>query len=118
MISRFTFGEKKLKYMSKRFFYRVVIYSSVITLWIIVSVFVTVLVTELQDVNVWQQLVYPVGVIVIGIVNGVLLLSFLSWFVGVLSKEKYVVDVEAYKRFDEEKKKAKLEKKKKKKPTT
>lgn len=118
MISRFTFGEKKLKYMKKRFFYRVVIYSSVITLWIIVSVFVTVLVTELQDVNVWHQLVYPVGVIVIGIVNGVLLLAFISWFVGILSGEKYVVDVEAYNKYDEEKKKAKLEKKKKKKPTT
>jgi len=116
MISRFTFGEKKLKHFQKRFFYRVVIYSSVITLWIIVSVFVTVLVTELQDVDVWHQLVYPIGVVVIGIVNGVLLLSFLSWFVGILSGEKYVVDVEAYNKYDEEKKKAKLEKKKK--PTT
>ncbi len=119
MLSRFTFGEKKLKYMKKRFFYRIVIYSSVITLWIIVSVFVTVLVTELQDVDVWHQLVYPIGVVVIGIVNGVLLLSFLSWFVGILSGDKYVTDIEAYNKFDEEKKKAKLEKKKKKeKPTT
>ena len=119
MISRFTFGEKKLKYFKKRFFYRVVIYSSVITLWIIISVFVTVLVTELLGVDVRHQLVYPIGLVMIGIVNGVIILAFLSWFVGVLSGEKYVVDLDAYHKYEEEKKKAKLEKKnKKKKPTT
>lgn len=115
MISRFTFGEKKLKHFKKRFFYRVVIYSSVITLWIIISVFVTVLVIELStEVDVHHQLVYPIGLVIVGIVNGVLILAFLSWFVGILSGEKYVVDVDAYHKYEEEKKKAKLEKKKKK----
>jgi len=117
MISRFTFGEKKLKHFQKRFFYRVVIYSSVITLWIIISVFVTVLVTELLGVDVRHQLVYPIGLVMIGIVNGVIILAFLSWFVGILSGEKYVVDIDAYHRYEEDKQKAKLEKKKKK-PTT
>lgn len=119
MISRFTFGEKKLKYFKKRFFYRVIIYSSVITLWIIISVFVTVLVIELStEVDVHHQLVYPIGLVIVGIVNGVLILAFLSWFVGILSGEKYVVNLDAYHKYEEEKQKAKLEKKKRKKPTT
>ncbi|MBK5112951.1 MAG: hypothetical protein KGD59_14690 [Candidatus Heimdallarchaeota archaeon] len=111
IISRFTFGEKKLKHFQKRFFYRVVIYSSVITLWIIVSVFVTVLTTEMLGVDVRHQLVYPIGLLIIGVVNGVFLLAFLSWFVGILSGEKYVVDLDAYHKYQEEKKLAKLEKK-------
>ena len=112
-ISRFTFGERKLKFFQKRFFYRVVIYSSVITLWIVLAQFGVVLGTELAEQDVNYKLLYPSIMVAIGIINGVILLAFLSWFVGILSKDKYIIDIEAHNKYLEERKQKKEQKKKK-----
>ncbi|MBN1330703.1 MAG: hypothetical protein JXA54_14615 [Candidatus Heimdallarchaeota archaeon] len=111
-ISHIAYTERKLKYMKKRFFYRVVIYSLFITIWIIISVFITVLVTELNDTIHNYYIVYPMAVVIIGFINGILLLSFLSWFVGILSGEKYITDVEKYNSYREDMRKLHKENKK------
>ncbi|NHJ47265.1 MAG: hypothetical protein FK733_05700 [Asgard group archaeon] len=113
-LSRFTFGERKLKYYEKRFFYRVVIYSSAITLWIILSLLIVVIVVEAGQGEVQHDLVYPIMLTVIGIINGVFLLAFLSWFIGILSGDRYIIDKEAHDKFLEDRTKAKEEKKQRK----
>ncbi|HUT81099.1 MAG TPA: hypothetical protein VMZ29_07840 [Candidatus Bathyarchaeia archaeon] len=110
-ISHMTYTERKLKYMNKRFFYRVVYYSMFITIWIIISVFITVLVTELNDSIHNYYIIYPIAVVIIGFVNGILLLTFLSWFVGALSGEKYITNIEKYNSYKEDMKKLRQEKK-------
>ncbi|MHA1243921.1 MAG: hypothetical protein ACTSP7_05015 [Candidatus Heimdallarchaeota archaeon] len=114
-IAKLAFGPNKLKFFAKRFFYRVVIYGTVITLWIIASVFILVMYSEFTttiDVN--HQLVYPIGLVLIGFVNGIGLLAFLSWFVGVLSGKRYIIDLEGYEKVKEERNAAKQERRKKK----
>lgn len=111
-ISRFTFGNDKLLHFQKRFFYRVVLYSTIITFWIIATVITLVIVNAIDGneiINV--NLVYPIVLLIIGFVNGVLLLAFLSWLIGLISGEKYIVNSEEYTKYKEEKIKAKEEKK-------
>lgn len=111
-ISRFTFGNAKLKFFQKRFFYKVVLYSTIVTFWIIITVVVLVIANaadgnEILNVN----LVYPIVLLIIGFVNGVLLLAFLSWLMAKISGEKYIENKEGYTKYMEEKSKAKEEKK-------
>jgi hypothetical protein len=113
-LSRFTYGERKLKFYEKRFFYRVVIYSSAMTLWIILSLLIVVIVVEAGQGEVEHDKVYPIILSVIGFFNGIFLLAFLSWFIGTLSGERYIIDIDAHNKFIEEKKKAKEEKKQRK----
>ncbi|MHA1125354.1 MAG: hypothetical protein ACTSO7_05810 [Candidatus Heimdallarchaeota archaeon] len=113
-IAKIVYGTLKLKFFAKRFFYRVVIYSTVITLWIIASVFILVMYTEFSTtIDVRHQLVYPIGIIIIGFGNGILLLAFLSWFVSILSGKRYVIDAEGYAKAKKERKAARQEKQKK-----
>ncbi|HUU87599.1 MAG TPA: hypothetical protein VMX17_07570 [Candidatus Glassbacteria bacterium] len=114
-IAKLAFGPNKLKFFAKRFFYRVVIYSTVITLWIIASVFILVMYTEFSTtIDVHHQLVYPIGLVLIGFVNGIALLAFLSWFVGLLSGKRYIIDQEGYEKAKEERNTARQERRKKK----
>lgn len=113
-IAKLAFGPNKLKFYAKRFFYRVVIYSTVITLWIIASVFILVMYTEFNtNIDVHHQLVYPIGLVLIGFVNGIALLAFLSWFVGLLSGKRYIIDIEGYDKAKEERNAARQERRKK-----
>jgi len=111
-ISRFTFGNDKLLHYQKRFFYRVVLYSTIVTFWIIAAV-ITLVIANAIDGNeiVNEALVYPIVLLIIGFANGVLLLAFLSWLIGLISGEKYIVDKEGYAKYIEEKSKAQEEKK-------
>ncbi|MHA1555464.1 MAG: hypothetical protein ACTSPM_00880 [Candidatus Heimdallarchaeota archaeon] len=111
-ISRFTFGNDKLIHYQKRFFYRIVLYSSIITFWIIATV-ITLVIANAVDGNeiVNEALVYPIVLLIIGFANGVLLLAFLSWLIGLISGGKYIVNPEEYTKYKEEKIKEKDEKK-------
>ncbi len=111
-ISRFTFGNDKLIHYQKRFFYRVVLYSTIVTFWIIATV-ITLVIANAVDGNkiVNEALVYPIVLLIIGFANGVLLLAFLSWLIGLISGEKYIVNPEEYTKYKEEKIKEKEEKK-------
>lgn len=114
-IGNITFGKKKLKFYQKRFFYRIVIYSSIITLWIVVTVITLVIASEAaENIIVLYELVYPIALVLIGFANGLLLIAFLSWLIDKLSGDKYVALPEELKKFEEEKQKAKEEKKKQK----
>jgi hypothetical protein len=110
-LSRFTYGERKLKFYEKRFFYRVVIYSSAITLWIILSLLIVVIVVEAGQGEVQHDLVYPIMLTVTGFFNGIFLIAFLSWFIGILSGNRYIIDKEAHEKYLEERTKGKEEKK-------
>ena len=111
-ISRFTFGNDKLDYYQKRFFYRVVLYSSIVTLWIVVTVITLVIASEAAEVPIENyDILYPVVLVIIGFANGILLLAFLSWLIGLLSGDKYIVDPKEFTKYKEDKQKAKEEKK-------
>ena len=112
-ISRFTFGNDKLDFYQKRFFYRVVLYSSIVTLWIVITVITLVISSEFADVAIENyDILYPVVLVIIGFANGILLLAFLSWLIGLLSGERYIVDPKEFAKYKEDKKKAKEERKK------
>ncbi|MFW9922647.1 MAG: hypothetical protein ACFFDW_05070 [Candidatus Thorarchaeota archaeon] len=109
-VAAFTFGNDKLKFYQKKFFYRVVIYSTVITLWIILAIFLLVILTEYNNnIAVNHKLVYPLGVVIIGFLNGIILLAFLSWFVGILSGQKYIFDKTEYTLAKEQQERTKAE---------
>jgi len=111
-ISRFTFGREKIKFYQKRFFYRVVIYSSIVTLWIVLTVASLVIASEAAAVPIVNyEIVYPVVLVIIGFANGILLLAFLSWFIGLLSKGRYIAEPEEYAKFKEEQQKEKEKRK-------
>ncbi|MBD3191544.1 MAG: hypothetical protein GF308_12920 [Candidatus Heimdallarchaeota archaeon] len=92
VIAQFTYGKKSLDRYTKNYFYRIIIYSSFVTLWIIVSTFIVIVYAEYAEVFQTPGLVYPIGLVVIGIFNGVLFLAFISWFVRTLSKDRYLVE--------------------------
>ncbi len=110
-ISKFTFGNDKLIHYQKRFFYRVVLYSTIVTFWIIATV-ITLVIANAIDGNeiVNEALVYPIVLLIIGFANGILLLAFLSWLIGLISGEKYIVNPKEHKKYLEERSKEKEEK--------
>jgi len=111
-ISGFTFGNDKLKFYQKRFFYRVVLYSSIISFWIITAVIVLVIANvSVENPIVNGVIVFPIVLLIIGFVNGILLLAFLSWFVGLISSGKYLIDPIGMEKYHKDKIKAKEDKK-------
>lgn len=107
-ISRFTFGNDKIEFYQKRFFYRIVIYSSITTLWIVITVITLVIASEAAEVPIEHyDILYPVVLIIIGFANGILLLAFLSWLIGLLSGKKYIVNPAEFEKYKEERAKAK-----------
>jgi hypothetical protein len=104
MIAQFTYGKNSLDLYKKLYFYRIVIYSSIVTLWIIVSTFIVIIYTETFSVFNTPGLVYPLGLFTIGLLNGVFFLALISFIVRKLSKGRYYIDPENYQ--PDEKKKA------------